>query len=90
MPGATDNDVIEMAKKEGYIILTFDKDYGEIIFRHSLAEPPPVIFFRYKGTHPNFAGEFMVSMLRQKTILLKDHFTVVEQNNIRQRPYANF
>ncbi|MCI0751824.1 MAG: DUF5615 family PIN-like protein [Flammeovirgaceae bacterium] len=41
-PGISDHQVIEQAKKSESIILTFDKDYGEIIFKHSVANSAPV------------------------------------------------
>ncbi len=44
-PGITDLLVIKKAKELSAIILTFDKDYGEIIFTHKIANPPSVIFF---------------------------------------------
>ena len=51
-PGITDSEVIQIAIKEQLIILTFDKDYGELIFRSGVINPPAVVFFRYKGLSP--------------------------------------
>ena len=33
-PGISDEEVIEIASKSNLIILTFDSDYGEIIFKY--------------------------------------------------------
>jgi len=33
-PGISDAEVILKSKQDNLIILTFDKDYGEIIFKH--------------------------------------------------------
>ena len=32
-PGASDADVLELAKRKGMILLTADKDFGEMVFR---------------------------------------------------------
>jgi predicted nuclease of predicted toxin-antitoxin system len=38
-PGIVDEKVIQIAQKEKRIILTFDKDYGELIFRQHSESP---------------------------------------------------
>ena len=87
-PGITDNEVIGIAQKEYLIILTFDRDYGELLFRYALNNPPSVVFFRYKGYHPVFSSEFILKLLAENTIMLEGNFTVIEENNIRQRKYG--
>jgi predicted nuclease of predicted toxin-antitoxin system len=87
-PGINDDKVIQVAKAESLIILTFDKDYGELIFRHSADGPPPVIFFRYKGPDPSYAANFLLQILSDKSMSFANNFTVVEEHNIRQRKYG--
>lgn len=86
-PGITDLEVISKARKEHHIILTFDKDYGEIVFRYGEQNPPAVVYFRFKGDHPTIAGELLVRFIEHKRLSLEGAFTVVEQNGIRQRTY---
>lgn len=69
------------------IILTFDRDYGELIFRYSKGNHPAVVFFREKGIVPEFAGSSLVALLANPDIKLSGAFTVIEINNIRQRFY---
>lgn len=45
-PGISDDEIIKIALNSNLIILTFDRDYGELIFRYSKDNPPAVIFFR--------------------------------------------
>lgn len=85
--GITDLQVIEKAKQLSAIILSFDKDYGEIIFRHEIANPPAVIFFRHKGDSPKFAGETLLKLLTGNKFIFKDRFTVIEGTGIRQKVY---
>ncbi len=51
-PGIPDEDVIQIALDLNLIILTFDGDYGELIFKYSSNNPPSVVFFREKGNMP--------------------------------------
>jgi predicted nuclease of predicted toxin-antitoxin system len=86
-PGISDEEVIKIALKLNLIILTFDQDYGEIIFKQSKLDPPSVVFFREKGMNPHFAGTSLITLLNNKEITLLNAFTVIEKNNIRQRFY---
>jgi predicted nuclease of predicted toxin-antitoxin system len=85
--GSSDYEVIELAQAQNLIILTFDKDYGEIIFKYGIENPPPVIFFRYKGESPQVAGDKLLELLKNKDIKIEGRFTVVEKDSIRQRTY---
>lgn len=86
-PGISDPEVIQQAISSNAIILTFDKDYGEIIFKHAFQNPPSVVFFRFKGETPESAGLLLVDLINQEKIYLDNIFTVIEKENIRQRKY---
>lgn len=85
-PGIEDEEVLELALKEGRIILTFDKDYGELIYHKGYTPPPGLIFFRLITYYPQEPAEILLKLIEQKTIKLEDMFTVVKRNKIRQRP----
>ncbi len=38
MPGASDADVIRMAKEEGRILLTEDKDFGQLVYAAGIGQ----------------------------------------------------
>ncbi|MBK8660066.1 MAG: DUF5615 family PIN-like protein [Bacteroidetes bacterium] len=80
-PSITDEAVVNWANNEGRIILTFDKDYGEIVFRYRI--PCSVVFFRAKGETPTDVGNTLLEIL--KDIKLEGYFTVVDKTGIRQR-----
>jgi predicted nuclease of predicted toxin-antitoxin system len=44
--GAGDRSVIEMARQEGRVLVTEDKDFGDLVFRHGLGVPG-LILLRY-------------------------------------------
>ena len=82
-------ELLEKAKIDKSIILTFDKDYGEIIFKLNIDRPPAVVFFRFKGENPKIAGKMLIDLLELK-VNLSNTFTVIEKESVRQRTYPNF
>lgn len=85
--GISDHEVINKAKQESLVILTFDKDYGEMIFKHGETNPPAVVTFRFKGERPQIAGELLKHFIENKKLQVENAFTVIEQEGIRQRKY---
>ena len=67
-PGISDKEVIKIALDLNLIILTFDRDYGELIFKYSSDNPPAVVFFREKGINPEFAGLSLITLLTNSDI----------------------
>ena len=82
--GISDEEVVDLAEQEKLIILTFDSDYGEILFKYPREEAPSVVYFRFKGKAPNDAGLLLLELI-ESGIQLKGYFTVVEETGIRQR-----
>jgi predicted nuclease of predicted toxin-antitoxin system len=85
-PGIKDPEVLERAVSENRIILTFDRDYGELIFRLSLPKPIGVIYFRYQPRTPEEPAHHLIDLLNEKNLVLEKMFTVLDRNKLRQRP----
>ncbi|MDQ6843147.1 MAG: DUF5615 family PIN-like protein [Bacteroidota bacterium] len=51
-PGIDDLEVMKIANREQFIILTFDRDYGELIFKYAKDNPPAVAFFVKRVKRP--------------------------------------
>ena len=85
--GIPDDIVMNIAIEMNLIILTFDSDYGELIFKHSKDNPPAVVYFREKGLDPLFAGRLLLVLISKPGITLSNSFTVIEEKNVRQRFY---
>lgn len=83
-PGISDNEVIKIASINKRIILTFDRDYGALIFHRSVVSPPPVIYFRDIGETPLHAAHQLISII-DTDIIFEGFFTVVDATGIRQR-----
>lgn len=64
IPGITDIEVLKIAKSENRIILTFDSDYGELIFLHKVNIPSGIVYFRFIPQHPNDPAECIMKILK--------------------------
>ena len=85
-PGIKAPEVLARAVQENRIILTFDRDYGELIFRRFSPKPIGVIYFRYQPLTPEEPAQHLISLLDEKNLVIEKMFTVVERNKLRQRP----
>ena len=52
-PGAGDEDVLRLGRTQGRVIVTFDRDYGELVFRQRLMPPARC---SVSALRPGFAG----------------------------------
>lgn len=83
-PGISDPEVLSRAQAENRILLTFDKDFGELAFRSKLPARSGIILFRIKAPSSAAVAEKVV-----RAIALRDdwqgHFSVVEDDKVRMR-----
>jgi predicted nuclease of predicted toxin-antitoxin system len=82
--GIIDIEIIELAKKTDFIILTEDKDFGEWIFSHGI-KGISVIFLRYHVKDLAAMLSAIVRILTDRVDELSGHFTTVSPKKIRRR-----
>lgn len=85
--GITDREVMEIAIQEERTILTFDRHYGELIFRHGYRPPCGVIYLRWKQFGPEDPGRYLAEFLSNAEIDLSHALTVIDEDTVRQRRY---
>lgn len=87
-PGADDLWILEQAEAEQRIIVTFDKDFGEIAFRHRLPATCGIVLFRLAMGFPEDAVGVIVATLESRNDW-PGHFSVVEKDRVRMRPLGS-
>ena len=83
--GVDDTEVMAQAVLENRIILTFDRDYGELIFHRKLPAPFGVVHFRFFPSTPEEAGHRLLALFGADAVPLVGYYTVLARNQIRQR-----
>lgn len=86
-PSITDSEVMTIAINEERIIMTFDRDYGELIFHHNYKPEKGVIYLRLDEYQPQEPGVIIEEIINNKEIDLTRALTVVDKNGMRQRKY---
>ena len=84
--GLSDQEVVALANKEKRIIVTFDSDYGTLIYRERLEAPSGVVYLRFTPKFPEEAAEIILSAWQQSALNFEGVFTVITRTRIRQRP----
>ena len=84
-PGAEDTEVLAQAVQQQRVILTFDRDYGELIYGKRLPTPPGVVYFRLDNAPPDEPARMLSLLLTLDAIRLEGNFTTLEERQIRQR-----
>ena len=85
--GISDNEVMEFAIAENRLIVTFDSDYGELIFKHGYKPSAGVIYLRIMEYTPEYPGRLIHSILSTSKLDFTRKISVIDQNGIRQRRY---
>ena len=83
-PGDSDAAVLEQARKQGRVVVTFDRDYGELVFRLRHPCPAGVVYFRFDPLWPTEPGEILKTVI--SSVTQEGRFTVIERDRLRQRP----
>lgn len=86
MSGSSDREVLALARSDRRLLLTFDRDFGELIYRHGEPAPPGVIYFRFLPVDPDEPARIFGALLKRPEILLEGRLTVVTRDQVRQRP----
>lgn len=84
-PGSSDPQVLAQAQVENRILLTFDKDFGELAFRSGLPATSGVILFRTSARSSEYVAQIAVAILSERANWA-GHFSVIEDQRIRMTP----
>lgn len=87
--GADDEFILKMALKQRRLLITQDKDFGEIVFRLRRSHYG-VILIRLLGNSPIKKAEIVVKLLLQYKEELIKSFTVIQPHAIRIRQMKDY
>ena len=85
MPQADDAVILQQALVEERVVLTNDKDFGELAFRSGQAHRG-VVLFRLRDESTENRLHMLRFLLEQYLDRLENHFVVVTENGVRMRP----
>jgi len=83
-PGIGDEAVLELAREEGRVLVTTDKDFGELVFRQRRV-PGGVVLLRLAELPPARRAEVVSAALAEHEAEMGEAFSVVSPGQIRIR-----
>ena len=83
-PGIPDEAVFELANRENAVLLTADKDFGEIVFRQRRLTTG-VVLVRLAGLPPMTKAHIVASTIEKHAAELPEAFAVITPSGVRIR-----
>lgn len=84
-PGVSDAVVLQQAIQQRRVVLTFDKDFGELAFRQRREQVPGIVLFRCRLRSAEHVADLVMRTLRVRSDWER-HFSVVEEACVRMIP----
>ena len=86
-PGVSDEHIMSVAIDQGRTIITYDSDYGELIFKHGFKPNAGVIFIRQQPAEPLETAKIIDQLTSNPNLTFERTLTVVDSNSLRQKKY---
>jgi predicted nuclease of predicted toxin-antitoxin system len=85
-PGINDLQVLELARQTGRWLLTFDSDFGNLVYACGAEPPPAILYFRLMPIHIE-----VVLALAKRAVLEASagSFAVISPEATRLRPFPS-
>ncbi|MFN8484104.1 MAG: DUF5615 family PIN-like protein [Anaerolineae bacterium] len=84
-PSVADEDVLRLANEQHAILITADKDFGELVYRlRQVAEG--VVPLRLAGVEPETKAQIVARVFRDYGDEMQNAFTVISPGRLRIRP----
>jgi len=84
-PGINDDEVLRLANDGGAVLLTADKDFGELVFRLKRVAGG-IVLLRLEGFPPDMKSAIVANAIREHGLQIHGAFSVISAGAIRIRP----
>ena len=82
-----DSEVMLIAMQQERTIITFDRDYGELIFKFNYKPAKGIIYLRLDKYEAGEPGELIEKLITGNEYNFDNTLTVLDTKGIRQRKY---
>jgi predicted nuclease of predicted toxin-antitoxin system len=84
-PGVDDDAVLAAALADGRVLVTFDKDFGDMAFRQGKTATCGVLLLRPRVRSPSYLARFSLAVLAQ-AVTWEGNFSVAQEGKLRVVP----
>lgn len=85
-PGRTDLDILDSCVRDARVLITFDKDFSELVYRSRRPAGCGVVLFRLPATQPIEMAKQILEVITQFESRLHGHFAVLHHDRVRIVP----
>lgn len=82
--GSSDRLVLGVAKSSERVIITFDRDFGDLVYRQGQEGWPGIVLLRFVPHHPLEPAELLLAAIAEGAVL-EGFFNVLTPSGLRQR-----
>ncbi|MCL4515475.1 MAG: DUF5615 family PIN-like protein [Firmicutes bacterium] len=73
-PGISDSVVLARAHADQLVLITFDRDYGQLIYTRRMPPPKGLVYFRFTPYSPDEPAKRLLEVLSKEQVDLVDRF----------------
>lgn len=84
-PSIDDTLIILLAQTENRLIISCDRDFGELLFRRQVECGVGIVYLRLGNFTITEPAEFVIKYLENSPDIFDGKFTVIDRERIRQR-----
>lgn len=85
-PGAADRDILNRPDIGSLLLLTYDRDFGDLIFNHGLPHPAAILYTRLSRAAPDEIALRLLAVL--KAGVASAHIITITKDGERAKPFA--
>lgn len=84
--GLSDEKIMDISSGQRLTIITFDKDFGYLIFKRGIGAPHGVILLRIRMKSPDYIFKMLKWILFESGIKFDRNFVIVTESKVRVVP----
>lgn len=81
--GSSDEKILELSSRNKWVLITFDKDFGELIYKQKYNKPYGIILMRVTPKSPEYILQLLKWLLLQRSISFEANFVVLNKDKVR-------
>ena len=84
--GISDEKIMKISSGQRLTIITFDKDFGYLVFKRGIGAPYGVILLRIQMKSPDYIFKMLKWILFESGIKFERNFVIVTESKVRVVP----
>lgn len=88
--GSSDEEILKLSSRNKWVIITFDKDFGELIYKQKPSKPYGIILLRVTPKSPEYILQLLKWLLLQVNISFEGNFVVMNKDKVRTIKMSGF